>query len=60
MGKLITFADAARKFDAQNPPHPKTLKTWPGFPRGGKPNGKEWLDEAAVDAYIAKLQQQQK
>jgi hypothetical protein len=58
--KLISLEAACRRIDADRPPHPRTLKRWPGFPAtvkpSGKPNGREWLVEAEFDAWLKQLQ----
>jgi len=58
MPKLISFAAAARQIDPDNPPHPKTMKRWPGFPKAvkpsGRPNGREWLVESEFNAWLGR------
>jgi hypothetical protein len=59
--KLISFEAAAREIDPIKPPHPRTLKRWPDFPKGVKPsgkvNGKEWIVRADFDAWMRKQTQ---
>jgi hypothetical protein len=61
MPKLISYTAAARELDPDNPPHPKTMKRWPGFPKSvkpsGKTNGREWLIESEFHAWLAKQTQ---
>jgi hypothetical protein len=56
--KLISIETARRRIDPDNPPHPRTMKRWPGFPMtvkpSGKANGREWLIEVEFDAWLAK------
>jgi hypothetical protein len=56
-GKFISYEAAGRKIDPDNPPHKKSLKRWPGFPKSVKPsgriNGREWLIESEFDAWLA-------
>jgi hypothetical protein len=57
-GKFISYEAAGREIDPDNPPHKKSMKRWPGFPKAvkpsGKPNGREWLIEAEFRAWLAK------
>jgi hypothetical protein len=57
-GKLISYEAAAREIDPEHPPHPRTLKRWPGFPKAVKPsgklNGREWLIASEFHAWLAK------
>jgi hypothetical protein len=59
--KLISYEAAARAIDADNPPHRKTLKRWPDFPKSVKPsgkiNGKEWLVAAEFHDWLRKQTQ---
>jgi hypothetical protein len=59
--KLISFEAAARAIDPENPPHRRTLKRWPGFPRSVKPsgrvNGREWLVAAEFHEWLCKQTQ---
>jgi hypothetical protein len=61
-GKLISYEAAAREIDPDNPPHKKSLKRWPDFPKSVKPsgkvNGREWLIAAEFRAWLAKQLQQ--
>jgi hypothetical protein len=61
-GKLISYEAAAREIDPDKPPHRKSLKRWPGFPKSvkpsGKPNGREWLIASEFHAWLAKQLQQ--
>jgi hypothetical protein len=60
-GKFISYEAAARELDPDNPPHARTMKRWPGFPKSvkpsGKPNGREWLVEAEFRAWLSKQTQ---
>jgi hypothetical protein len=56
-GKFISYEAAAREIDPDNPPHKKSMKRWPGFPKAvkpsGKPNGREWLIRSEFNAWQA-------
>jgi hypothetical protein len=59
--KLISFEAAAREIDPDDPPHPKSMKRWPGFPKSvkpsGKPNGREWLVRSEFNTWLTKQAQ---
>ena len=61
MPKFISYEAAAREIDPDKPPHKKSLKRWPGFPKAVKPsgkiNGREWLIAAEFHAWLAKQAQ---
>jgi hypothetical protein len=60
-GKLISLEAAAREIDPDRPPHPRTLKRWPDFPKTVKPsgarNGREWLVAAEFHDWLRKQTQ---
>jgi hypothetical protein len=59
--KFISYGAAAREIDPDNPPHKKSLKRWPGFPKAikpsGAPNGREWLVTSEFHAWLRKQTQ---
>jgi hypothetical protein len=62
-GKLISYEAAGREIDPDNPPHRKTMKRWPDFPKSVKPsgvkNGREWLIAAEFHEWL-RLQTQRR
>lgn len=56
-GKFVSYEAAAREIDPDNPPHKKSMKRWPGFPKAVKPsrkvNGREWLIRSEFNAWLA-------
>jgi hypothetical protein len=60
-GKFISYDAAGREIDPEDPPHKKSMKRWPGFPKAvkpsGKANGREWLIASEFHAWLSKQTQ---